>query len=103
MGAGLQAWDANGAIVADLGDYTIKFVGRYSMSIASGASTSSITVNGINGNNSFANIMKTNGTTDGSIRTDIVAKTKTNGVDLMYLPTGASGGVTAEIEVYQFM
>lgn len=101
--SGLQAWDASGNIVADLGDYTIKFVGRYSMSIAANASTASISVVGIDGNNSFANIMKSNGTTDGSIRTDIVAKTKSGGVDLLYLPTGNSGGVTADVEVYKFM
>jgi hypothetical protein len=103
MPAGLQAWDADGNLVVDLGDYTVKFVGRYSMSIASNASVSSITVNGIDGNNSFASIQSSNGTVDGSVRTDIVAKTKTNGVDLIYMPTGTSGGVTADVEVYMFV
>lgn len=101
MPAGLQAWDQSGNLIVDLGDYTVKFIGKYSMTIPQGKDIASITVNGIDGNNSFAAIT---GVNDKYPITDYYAKTKTNGVDLIYLPTGYAGYArTFTVEVYKFI
>ncbi|QDH94255.1 hypothetical protein [Escherichia phage vB_EcoS_PHB17] len=103
MPAGLQAWDASGNLIVDLGDYTVKFVGKYTITFPKGQNVSSFAVNGINGNNSFAAITATD-SSGGLGFIQFYAKTKTNGVDVIYLPTGNT--LYAEkltIEVYQFI
>lgn len=103
MSAGLQCWDASGNMVVDLGDYTIKFVGRYRVSIPAGTGIGSVNVPGINGNNSFSSIMYTSGTLGGAIDSNWYSKTRNGGVDILYLPQYAHGAVTVDVEVYQFI
>lgn len=98
--SGLQCWDDKGNLVVDLGDYTVKFVGKYNVTVKRGTSITSLSVSGIDGNNSFAAI--TGGNV--AIFNEFYAKTKTNGVDVIYLPTSSPwSDVTLQVEVYKFI
>lgn len=101
MPAGLQAWDAAGNLVADLGDFTVRFVSKHVVNFPKGQQIAGFSVNGINGNNSFAVITASS---VGPAFNEFYAKTKTNGVDILYLAT--SNTLYARdltVEVYEFI
>ena len=99
--SGLQCWDANGNLVVDLGDYTVKFVGKYQVTVPRGSFIGSVGVSGINGFNSFAAITASN--SPGGYG-EYYAKTRDNAVHVIYLPTSSPwSDVTLTVEVYTFV
>lgn len=101
MPAGLQAWDANGNLVVDLGDFSTRFVSRHNVSFPSNVRQVSFSVPGLTGTNSFAVIM--GGTVPAGGFGYYTAVTKNGGVDVLYLPTtNPSFSQTLYIEVYMF-
>lgn len=101
MPAGLQAWDASGNLVVDLGDYSTRFVSRHNIAFPQNVRQVSFSVAGLTGTNSFAAIMGSN-VANGGIN-EYHAVTKNGGVDVLYLPTNNPFfAQTLYIEVYMF-
>lgn len=101
MPAGLQAWDASGNLVVDLGDFNTRFVTRQNVSFPTNTRAVSFNVAGLTGTNSFAVIM------GGSVPSGgfgyYTAVTKNGGVDVLYLPTSNPPyAQTLYVEVYMF-
>lgn len=99
---GVQAWDEGGNLVLDVGDYCTRFIGRYRVYIPQGGNDVHTPINGINGTNSFATIMWTEGHFGGGIDEGYVAVTKNNGFTVTYLPTAGSRAINLDVEVYSF-
>lgn len=102
MSAGLQAWDANGNLVVDLGDYNVKYKGRYYLRYPGGVQYVSYSIPGLQANNSFCTIVSTSST--GYLDPEFFAKTKNDGFDLIYLPDPR--GTMAQdfaVDVYEFI
>lgn len=97
--SGLQAWDQNGNLVVDLGDFSTRFVTRVAVSIPSGGIMGSAYVPGINGYNSFACVKATN---FGHVDSTYAAVTRENAVDVIFLPSRESVAITLYVEIYQF-
>ena len=102
MAQGMQAWDENGNLVVDIGDFSTRFVGRWRVYIPQGGNDVYVNVNGINGTNSFATILWTEGSLGGSIDTEYVAVTGNNGFKVIYLPQSSSRAINIDVEVYSF-
>lgn len=101
MPAGLQAWDASGNLVADLGDFSTRFVGRYNVSFPRNATIVSQAVPGLTGANSFATIMKGDVANGGIAQ--YAAVTKNGGFDIIHLPSSFPPyAQTLSVEVYMF-
>lgn len=101
MPAGLQAWDASGNLVADLGDYSTRFVGRYSINFPQNVMIVSQAVPGLTGANSFATIMA-GSVVNGGIA-QYAAVTKSGGFDIIHLPSSFPPyAQTLTVEVYMF-
>lgn len=97
MSAGLQAWDANGNLVVDLGDFSTRFYHRQQIVFPRSTQIVSFAVGGINGYNSFAAIKSSNVYIGGSY----TAVTRDGAVDVIYLPTkNPFSDVTMDIEIY---
>lgn len=99
--SGLQCWDAGGNLAVDLGDYTVKFIGKYQVTVPRGSQVGSIGVSGINGFNSFAAITAIAG---GYPYGEYYAKTRDGAVDVIYLPTSSPWfDAVLTVEVYTFV
>ncbi|UCR74490.1 hypothetical protein KL3_00025 [Klebsiella phage KL3] len=99
---GMQAWDENGNIVVDIGDFSTRFVGRYRIHIPQGGNDVYQHIPGINGTNSFASIMFTSGYLGGMIDPEYIAVTGNNGFKVIYLPQKSSRAIDIDVEVYSF-
>ncbi|UGO53114.1 hypothetical protein HAZELMIKA_24 [Klebsiella phage vB_KaeD_HazelMika] len=101
MPAGLQAWDASGNLVVDLGDFSTRFVVRQNISFPRTTRAVSFNVAGLTGANSFAVVMVASA---GAVyKASYAAVTKNGGVDVLYLPTSNPFvDQTLTIEVYVF-
>lgn len=97
--SGLQAWDASGNLIVDLGDFSTRFVRRQQIVFPKTTSIVSFPVGGINGYNSFAAIKWSNI----YIGSSYACVTREGAVDVIYLPTSNPfSDVVMDIEVYQF-
>lgn len=100
MPAGLQAWDASGNLVVDLGDFNTRFVTRQNVSFPRTTRQVSVNVSGLTAANSFAVIM---GTASGYNKSDYAAVTRNGGVDILYVPgSNPYMDQTLYLEVYMF-
>lgn len=101
MPAGLQAWDASGNLVADLGDFSTRFVGRYNVSFPRSTRVVQLSVAGLTGANSFATIM--GGSIANGQHEAYAPVTRNGGVDILYMPTNNPlFDQTLYVEVYMF-
>lgn len=99
---GLQAWDENGNLVVDIGDFSTRFIGRYRVHIPQGGNDVYQYIPGLYGSNSFASIMSTSGYLGGMIDPEYMAVMVSNGFKVIYLPQGASRAIDIDVEVYSF-
>ena len=104
MSQGIQCWDASGNLVIDIGSYSCRYIGTYSVAMAAGVSLVSQSISGLVGDNSFAAVVASSYTSsyvDGAW----YAKTKDGGFDIFYLPStsGMSTAVTLTVDVYAFI
>ncbi|QEG10402.1 hypothetical protein KMI8_24 [Klebsiella phage KMI8] len=99
---GMQAWDENGNIVVDIGDFSTRFVGRYRVHMPNGSNNVFTHIPGVNGTNSFAAIMWTEGSLQNSINTEYAAITTNDGFKVMYLPEDRTMEINIDVEVYSF-
>lgn len=100
--SGFQAWDASGNLIVDLGDYTVRYKGRYNLRYPGGVQVVGYSIPGLKANNSFCTIASTSWT--GHLDPEFFAKTKDGGFDLIYLPDPR--GTLAQdfsVDVYEFI
>ena len=99
--SGLQAWDAGGNIIVDLGDYNMRYMGSVASSVAAG-STNSWSV-GFSG-------MRTTGwivvpqdqTSTGFNDTTVYCIPGSNAFTVVFLPVAAHRAYTFTFDVYKW-
>nr|DAZ70780.1 MAG TPA: hypothetical protein [Caudoviricetes sp.] len=104
MPQGLQAWDASGRIVVDLGDYSTRFVTSISPTLAAGQSAMQIAVSGITDTGHFAVITKGNSSVvSGLLMTELTAVTYNGGVWLIGITGAYTVARPVVIDIYAFV
>lgn len=99
--SGLQAWDGNGNLIVDLGDFSTRFVWRQDVYFPRTTFVQSFAVSGINGYNSFAAIKAWN--IGSPLGGNYMAVTRAGAVDVFYLPTSNPlFDCVLSVEVYMF-
>lgn len=99
--SGFQAWDASGNLVADLGNFSTRFVGRYAVRFPRQSTIVSQSVPGLTGTNSFATIMS--GSVANAGISQYAAITKNGGFDIIHLPSSFPPfEQVLNVEVYMF-
>lgn len=103
MPAGLQAWDAQGRLVADVGDYSTRFVQQISITLPAGQEAVNITVGGVTDAGHFAAVVEGNSAiVQGLLMTELTAITRNGGVWLVALTGALTVARTVKIDIYQF-
>lgn len=100
--SGLQAWDGNGNLIVDIGDFSTRFVTRQKIYFPNNTQSVSFGVGGINGYNSFAAIMGWD-IQGFPLPGAYHAVTRQDAVDIFYLPTrNPTFSCNLYLEVYMF-
>lgn len=99
-GQGLQAWDENGVLMLDVGDYSTRFVGNYSIRLNSGAASASVAAPGVTKDKHFAAV--TSGSETSVLMTEMTAIAGDGVVYLVALTGSVSYARTANVDVYAF-
>lgn len=103
MPQGLQAWDANGNIVVDLGDYSTRFITSVVIFVPSGQSAASVGVAGLSNLNCFAVIVNSDeAAIDGIFLTEFTSSIVNGGVWATSIVGPRSYGRTVYIDVYAY-
>lgn len=104
MPQGLQAWDANGNLIVDIGDYSTRFVGSYDLNMPINSTAINIALPGVSSETHFAVIVKAN---DGSINAALLATSLTAiiGTNVLWLVSLVGGQVwnrPVTVDVYAY-
>lgn len=95
MVQGLQAWNGSGQMVADIGDYSMRYAATVNFNATAGTTTWWVPFGGMRANGWIA------------VQVGLYYRTyscipSTDGFTLRYLPTGHGTAETITIEVYTF-
>ncbi|HID5228592.1 TPA: hypothetical protein ACXEMK_003495 [Enterobacter roggenkampii] len=98
MPQGLQCWDSAGRIVADLSDFSIRYIGSASVIFATGERLKNIPFSGVSQDGSFITIV-----TQGLDVNEFFCRAFNGGFTAMYLPVnGVPFPRTLNVEIYNF-
>lgn len=103
MPQGLQAWDASGNLVVDLGDYSTRFITSIAMNMPAQQDVVNVAVSGVTDAGHFAVITKGNSSTlPGVVVTEMTAITSNGSVYLVAQnKTSYARPVTVDIYAFQ--
>lgn len=103
MPQGLQAWDASGSLIVDLGDYSTRFITSFTLTLPANTAAVQRAVAGITDTGHFAVITKGNDSiTEGLLMTNLTATTYNGGVWLIAIGVQVAYARTVTIDVYAF-
>ena len=104
MPQGLQAWDASGTLIVDLGDYSTRFITSISPSLPANSTALQIAVSGVTDAGHFAVITVGNSSVStGLLLTDLTATTYNGGVWLIALTGAFTVARPVTIDIYAFV
>lgn len=103
MPQGLQAWDASGRIVVDLGDYSTRFITSLTVNLPANQVAVNVAVAGVTDAGHFAVITKGNESiVSGLLMTSLTAVTRNGGVWVIALDGALTVARSVVVDIYAF-
>lgn len=103
MPQGLQAWDAAGRLVVDLGDYSTRFITSLTVTLPASQSAVNVAVAGVTDTGHFAVITKGNESiVAGLLMTELTATTRNGGVWVIALNGTYTVARSVIVDIYAF-
>lgn len=97
MSQGLQCWDASGRLVVDLTDYSIRYIGRLTVSFTAGETSKNVPFTGATQDGTVIAIVSTWVGVN-----EYYCRAYDGGFTIYYLPVNGSNAVSLNLEVYNF-